>query len=100
MPGWATPTEAFAAYNAGARHLKLFPASSFGSGHVKALKSVLPNDAQIFAVGGVGSHNAKEWLQAGIDGFGIGSDIYQAGSSADEVYKRCLEIVNAIKAVS
>ena len=100
MPGWATPTEAFAAYNAGARHLKLFPASSFGSGHVKALKSVLPNDAQIFAVGGVGSHNAKEWLQAGIDGFGIGSDIYQAGISADEVYKRCLEIVNAIKAVS
>lgn len=96
MPGWATPTEAFAAHRAGAKHLKLFPASSFGSGHIKAVKSVLPNEVKILAVGGVGAHNAVEWLEAGIDGFGIGSEIYKAGSTAEEVSQRCKDIVAAI----
>jgi len=96
MPGWATPTEAFAAYQAGARYLKLFPASSFGAGHIKAVKAVLPNDAKILAVGGAGAHNAAEWIDAGIDGFGIGSDIYTAGRSAEDVHQRCKDIVDAI----
>jgi 2-dehydro-3-deoxyphosphogalactonate aldolase len=96
MPGWATPTEAFAAYRAGARYLKLFPASSFGSEHIKAVKAVLPSDAKILAVGGAGAHNAAEWLAAGVDGFGIGSDIYKAGRSAEDVHQRCKDIVDAI----
>ncbi|MFQ3244324.1 MAG: 2-dehydro-3-deoxyphosphogalactonate aldolase [Arenicella sp.] len=96
MPGWATPTEAFAAYRAGARYLKLFPASSFGAGHIKAVKAVLPNDAKVLAVGGAGAHNAAEWIAAGIDGFGIGSDIYTAGRSAEDVHQRCKDIVDAI----
>lgn len=96
MPGWATPSEAFAAYKAGARYLKLFPASTFGSKHVKAIKDVLPSDAKILAVGGVGAKDAPEWLTAGVDGFGIGSEIYRAGRSADEVHQRCLDIVAAI----
>lgn len=98
MPGWATPTEAFAAYFAGARYLKLFPASSFGPGHIKAVKAVLPNDAKILAVGGAGADNAAQWLDAGIDGFGIGSDIYKAGRSAAEVHQRCKDIVDVIHA--
>ncbi len=96
MPGWCTPTEAFAAYHAGARYLKLFPAGSFGAGHVKATRAVLPDDAKILAVGGVGAHNASEWLSAGVNGFGIGSEIYQAGRSATEVYQRASEIVVTI----
>lgn len=96
MPGWATPTEAFTAYQAGAKYLKLFPAASYGAGHVKAARAVLPNDAKVLAVGGVGAHNAEEWLNAGIDGFGIGSEIYQAGRSASEVYQRTNEIVRSI----
>lgn len=96
MPGWATPSEAFAAYQAGARYLKLFPAASFGSGYVKAVKAVLPQDAKILSVGGVGADNAGEWLEAGIDGFGIGSEIYKAGRSASDVHKCTLEIVQAI----
>ncbi len=99
MPGWATPTEAFAAYRAGARHLKLFPASSFGAGHITAVKAVLPNDAKILAVGGAGAHNAAEWINAGVDGFGIGSDIYKAGRPAEEVHQRCKQIVDTIASV-
>lgn len=99
MPGWATPTEAFEAHQAGANYLKLFPASSFGSGHIKAVKAVLPKEVKILAVGGVGAHNAAEWLEAGIDGFGIGSEIYKAGRSAEDVKQRCIDIVAAINSV-
>ncbi len=99
MPGWATPSEAFAAYHAGARYLKLFPAGTYGAGHVKAVKAVLPSDAKVLAVGGVGAHNSAEWLNAGVDGFGIGSEIYKPGSSATEVYQRTSEIVESISLV-
>src|SRR3954468_21964089 len=37
MPGFATASEAFVAYGAGARHLKLFPAVSFGTTYLKQL---------------------------------------------------------------
>jgi len=96
MPGWATPSEAFAAYRAGARYLKLFPAATYGPGHINAVRAVLPPEVKILAVGGVGAENAKQWLAAGIDGFGIGSEIYKAGRSADEVRQRAFEVVTAI----
>jgi len=97
MPGWATPSEAFAAYRAGARHLKLFPAASYGAGHIKAVRAVLPQDVKILAVGGVGASNAQEWLEAGIDGFGIGSELYSPGTNAEQVSVRAAAIVKAIK---
>jgi len=98
MPGWATPSEAFAAHRAGANYLKLFPAATYGPNHIKAVRAVLPTQVKILAVGGVGAKNAQEWLDAGIDGFGIGSEIYAAGRSASDVQKRTIEIVTAIKA--
>ena len=55
MPGFATPTEALAAVKAGAKALKLFPAGTFGPGHIKAVKDVLPKDVLVYAVGGVGA---------------------------------------------
>ena len=96
IPGWATPTEAFEAHQAGAKYLKLFPAGTYGAGHVKAVRAVLPKESKVLAVGGVGAHNAAEWLTAGVDGFGIGSEIYKAGRSASEVYQRTNEIVRSI----
>jgi 2-dehydro-3-deoxyphosphogalactonate aldolase len=55
MPGFATATEAFRGIQAGATDLKLFPAASYGPGHLKALKAVLPKSVQVYAVGGVGA---------------------------------------------
>lgn len=98
MPGWATATEAFAAYQAGARYLKLFPAATYGSGHIKGVRAVLPNDCKILAVGGVGADAADEWLAAGVDGFGIGSELYRPGHSAEQVYRSATAIVTAIAA--
>lgn len=96
MPGFASLSEAFAAYQAGARHLKLFPASTYGVGHIRAASAVLPADAQVLAVGGIGANEMAEWLQAGVNGFGIGSDIFKPGFSPEKVHARALELVTAL----
>ncbi|WP_304177443.1 2-dehydro-3-deoxy-6-phosphogalactonate aldolase [Phenylobacterium aquaticum] len=80
-PGFATATEAFAAIAAGARHLKLFPASTYGPGHLRQLRAVLPDDVAVLAVGGVGPDNMLDWWTAGAEGFGLGSELYKAGQS-------------------
>jgi 2-dehydro-3-deoxyphosphogalactonate aldolase len=98
LPGFGTATEAFAAYDAGARHLKLFPASTYGSAHVKALKAVLPRDARVHAVGGVGPGAMADWRAAGADGFGLGSELYKPGMAPEEVHARALAAVAAARA--
>ena len=87
LPGVFTPTEAFAAIRAGATHLKLFPAEAASPVTVKAWKAVLPRHVQIHAVGGVTPSNMQAWADAGCAGFGIGSNIYKPGQSADDVAK-------------
>jgi 2-dehydro-3-deoxyphosphogalactonate aldolase len=98
LPGFATPTEAFEAYAAGARRLKLFPAASFGPGHVRQLKAVLPKDASVLAVGGVGAEAMAEWRAAGASGFGIGGEIYRPGQTAEETLERARVLVQASRA--
>lgn len=79
MPGFATASEAFSAIESGARYLKLFPASTYGPGHVKALSAVLPQDCKVLAVGGISRAVLREWLAAGVLGFGVGSELYRPG---------------------
>jgi 2-dehydro-3-deoxyphosphogalactonate aldolase len=100
LPGFATASEGFAAYAAGARHLKLFPASTYGAGHVKALKAVLPRDARVHAVGGVGPAAMAEWREAGVDGFGLGSELYKPGWTPEQVSERARAAVAAARALS
>jgi 2-dehydro-3-deoxyphosphogalactonate aldolase len=97
MPGFGTVTEAFAAYHAGARYLKLYPASTYGPGHVKALLDVLPKDAVIQPVGGVRPESMKDWWAAGARGFGMGGDLYKPGFTPDEVHQRALAAVAAVR---
>lgn len=98
MPGFATATEAFLALSAGAQYLKLFPASTYGLEHVKALRAVLPRSTRIFAVGGIGPDALAEWRRAGVDGFGIGGEIYRPGLNAQEISRRASAIVSAYRA--
>ena len=98
MPGFATATEAFAALTAGAGLLKLFPAASYGPGHLKALRDVLPPTVAVFAVGGVGAANLSPWRQAGCAGLGVGGDLYRPGHPAGEVHRRALALVAAWRA--
>ncbi|MCP4322872.1 MAG: 2-dehydro-3-deoxy-6-phosphogalactonate aldolase, partial [Alteromonadales bacterium] len=76
MPGVATVSEAFLAYQSGARWLKLFPAASYGINHLKAMKSVMPEEVNFVAVGGIDSTNISSWLYAGVKAVGIGNSIF------------------------
>lgn len=85
IPGVFTPTEAFAAIRAGATHLKLFPAEAASPLSVKAWKAVLPKHVKLYAVGGITPANMQPWIDAGVAGFGIGSNIYRPGMDAAAV---------------
>lgn len=96
-PGVATATEAFAAIQAGARHLKLFPAATYGPGHLKQLKAVLPPEVVVLAVGGVAPDAMAEWRAAGALGFGLGSELYKAGQSVAETAEKARRVVAAVR---
>ena len=95
FPGVMTPTEAFAALDAGADGLKIFPASLIGPEGVMAMRAVLPSETQVYAVGGAGASTLANWRRAGADGFGIGSALYAPGMGADEVGARAHALVTA-----
>jgi len=96
LPGFFTPSEALTAVEAGARRLKLFPASSGGPAFVKAVREVLPAEIGIWAVGGVGAANAAEWLGAGAEGVALGGALYRPGIDPAEVGRRAQALVAAI----
>ncbi len=83
--GFYTPSEAFEALRAGAHALKLFPAEAASPGVVKAQRAVLPRDVPLLVVGGVRPDNMRAYLDAGANGFGLGSGLYKAGQSPHEV---------------
>lgn len=99
VPGVFTPTEAFAAIRAGATHLKLFPAEAASPATVKAWRAVLPRHINVYAVGGITPGNMQAWKDAGVAGFGIGSNIYKQGCTAAEVASSAKEFVNAWRAL-
>lgn len=98
-PGFATPTEAFTALEAGARHLKLFPAISFGPAHLSQIKAVLPPEAVVWAVGGVGPAHMADWWAAGARAFGLGSELYRPGQSPTETAEKAARVVAAVRAL-
>ena len=98
LPGFLTPTEAFAAIAAGARDLKLFPGSVLGSAYVKAIREVLPDDVRLWAVGGVGAANIAEYRAAGVFGIGAGGSLYRPGDSAADVGAKARALLEAWKA--
>ncbi|MGN8160189.1 2-dehydro-3-deoxy-6-phosphogalactonate aldolase [Salinisphaera sp. RV14] len=84
-PGVATPTEGFAALDAGAHALKLFPAEAIGPNVVKAWRAVVPAEVPLMPVGGIDPDNMQAFVTAGATGFGLGSALYKAGMDADTV---------------
>jgi len=96
--GFATASEAFAALQAGAQSLKLFPSSVFGPDYVKALKAVLPAHVPLYAVGGIHPGNLADYLAAGCVGAGLGSDLYRAGQEVVVTRERAQRFVQAWRA--
>lgn len=93
IPGYFTPSEAFAAIHAGAHAIKLFPAEAATPAVLKAQRAVLPKHVPILVVGGVTKDDVGDWLSAGADGFGLGGALYRPGHSAGEVRKNAMTFV-------
>lgn len=98
LPGVASPTEAFAALDAGAHGLKLFPAEMISPATVKALRAVLPQQTALMPVGGITPDTMAAYRAAGAAGFGLGSALYAPGRSADQVRASAQKFVHAFRA--
>jgi 2-dehydro-3-deoxyphosphogalactonate aldolase len=100
MPGFFTPTEAFAMLRAGADALKLFPAEGASPSVLSSLRAVLPPGTAVLPVGGIHAGNLGPWRAAGAAGFGIGSALYKPGMGAEEVRRRAKELMTAFAATA
>jgi 2-dehydro-3-deoxyphosphogluconate aldolase/(4S)-4-hydroxy-2-oxoglutarate aldolase len=72
--GGFTPAEVLAAWREGVDLVKVFPASTGGSGHVAALHAIYP-EIPLCPTGGVSLANMAEFLKAGAALVGIGNNI-------------------------
>ena len=95
FPGAFTPSECFSAINSDADGLKIFPAFKLGVKGFKALKAVLPSNLKTYAVGGINEAHFSDWLDAGVNGFGIGSNLFHPSMSNDDIQFAARKIVLA-----
>ncbi len=91
MPGALTPSEIQIAHKSGADFVKMFPITNMGIDYVKAVLAPLSH-IKLLAVGGINENNIKDYLKAGVCGFGIGSNIIDKKALADNDYKAITEL--------
>jgi 2-dehydro-3-deoxyphosphogluconate aldolase/(4S)-4-hydroxy-2-oxoglutarate aldolase len=99
-PGVATPTEALEAYEAGADVCKVFPASTYGPGHLSSIRGPLPQ-IPLMPTGGVGPDNAAAYVEAGAEMVGAGGSLLPDDvlerEDWDEVQARAEELVAVVE---
>jgi 2-dehydro-3-deoxyphosphogalactonate aldolase len=95
-PGYFTPTEAFAALDAGATALKLFPAEGASTAVLQAQMAVIPKDVPMIMVGGIKPDNMQPWIDAGAAGFGLGGGLYKPGQSPAETLDKARAYVAGV----
>lgn len=96
IPGAATPSEVFTALEAGANGVKVFPAEMLSPTIIKSWRSVIPTSSIILPVGGISTDNMRDYWQAGANGFGIGSSLFQSGKSIEAISASAQEFVLAV----
>lgn len=97
LPGAATPSEVFTALKAGAHGVKAFPAEMLTPAVIKSWTSVLPADLPVLAVGGISTANVADYWQAGVNGFGLGGALYQAGKAIEEIARDAERFVTTLR---
>lgn len=96
VPGVATPTEAVAAWEAGCRLLKFFPAVALGSTYLKLMRDPL-DDVKFMATGGIDVTNLKEYYAAGAVAVGLGGSLIGKGDTTPEsVTEQTRQVMQAI----
>jgi 2-dehydro-3-deoxyphosphogalactonate aldolase len=100
LPGYSTPSEAFAAIAAGASGLKLFPAEAANPAVLRAQRAVLPADMAVLVVGGITPDTMAPWFGSGAQGFGLGSALYKPGDAPALVGERARNFIDALKTLA
>ncbi len=75
FPGAYTPTEIYRAWESGASMVKVYPATSLGSGYIKDVKAPL-NHVKLMPTGGINKGNIEEFMKAGADALGVGGQLF------------------------
>lgn len=78
LMGTLTPTEVFNALQAGSTAVKVFPASTVGAAHLKALRSVFPK-VTFMPTGGIDASTIGDWVKAGASCVGVGGKLVDEG---------------------
>ncbi|MFO7303087.1 MAG: bifunctional 4-hydroxy-2-oxoglutarate aldolase/2-dehydro-3-deoxy-phosphogluconate aldolase [Acidobacteriota bacterium] len=89
-PGCLTPTEILDAWDAGARLVKVFPATALGPGYLKDIHGPMPH-VRLMPTGGVTVDNAGEWIAAGAVAVGVGSSLLDRTAIAEGRYEVIVE---------
>ena len=103
ISGALTPTEAIAAWRAGADLVKIFPCGPMGGAkYIRALKGPFPQ-IDFVATSGVDIHNAAEFIAAGTIAVGVGEKIFdpiaiQEGD-VDRICSNAIQFVTALQPV-
>jgi 2-dehydro-3-deoxyphosphogluconate aldolase / (4S)-4-hydroxy-2-oxoglutarate aldolase len=84
IPGALTPTEVHACAVAGARMIKLFPASRLGPAYVRDLLGPFP-DLRLLPTGGIDASNARGFLAAGAVAVAVASALVGHDSTAETI---------------
>ena len=95
MPGALTPSEAVAAWEAGARFVKIFPAGSLGLGYVKAVRAPLAH-IPMLAVGGISPDNVADFMRAGCVGAGVGGNLTNREWIAAGAFDRIADVARQL----
>ena len=97
MPGIATATEVGRALKAGADILKLFPASTYGPAHLRALRDPYPG--QLWCpTGGISLGSVDDWFAAGANLIGLGGPLTRGG--LDKVSENVTAFLSAVSSAN
>ena len=97
MPGVATATEVGRALKAGADILKLFPASTYGPAHLKALRDPYPGQFWC-PTGGISLGSVDDWFAAGANLIGLGGPLTKGGLG--KVSENVTAFLNAVSSAN
>lgn len=101
VPGAQTLNEIYAATQLGAQLVKIFPGNVVGPGYIKAIRGPLPN-TKLMVTGGVEPTEASltEWLEAGINVVGIGSQLFKGATDAATITTRVAPLMQFLASQS
>ncbi len=93
IPGALSPTEALAAWNAGADVVKIFPANHFGPRYFKDLHGPLPQ-IRLTPTGGVNLETTPRWIEAGAVAVAVGSALVKKDILAAADWDRLTDLAS------